>query len=87
MYGGGSLDGFVTRLNRSGSALDYSTYLGGIGRDIANSLALDEAGMAYVTGSTRSSTFPTTPGAFDTTQNGSSDAFVTKLALQNEGSQ
>ena len=81
VYGGGLLDGFVTRLNRSGSALDYSTYLGGISRDIANGLALDEEGMAYVTGSTRSSTFPTTPGAFDTTQNGSSDAFVTKLEL------
>jgi hypothetical protein len=87
VYGGGVLDGFVTRLNRSGSALDYSTYLGGLGRDIANCLALDEEGMAYVTGSTRSSTFPTTPGAFDTTHNGSSDAFVTKLELQNEGSQ
>jgi hypothetical protein len=87
VYGGGVLAGFVTRLNPSGSALDYSTYLGGLGRDIANCLALDEEGMAYVTGSTRSSTFPTTPGAFDTTHNGSSDAFVTKLELQNEGSQ
>jgi hypothetical protein len=81
LYGGGSLDGFVSRLNRSGSALDYSTYLGGIGRDIANSVALDDEDAAYVTGSTRSSNFPTTLGAFDTTHNGSADAFVTKLEL------
>ena len=78
-YGGGSLDGFVTVVNRSGSALDYSTFLGGIGRDIANSVAIDEDGGAYVTGSTRSANFPTTSRAFDTTQNGSADAFVSKL--------
>jgi hypothetical protein len=77
----------VTRLNRSGSALDYSTYLGGISRDIANGLALDEEDMVYVTGSTRSSNFPTTPGAFETTHNspGITDVFVTKLELPSGG--
>ncbi|HEX9270015.1 MAG TPA: Ig-like domain-containing protein, partial [Candidatus Limnocylindria bacterium] len=42
-------------------------------------IALDASGAAYVTGLANASDFPTTPGAYDTTANGSSDAFVTKL--------
>jgi len=42
-------------------------------------VAVDEDGKAYVTGATDSADFPTTPGAFDTTLDGSQDAFVTKL--------
>src|ERR671918_601632 len=56
----------------------YSTYLGGDSSDIGNPIAVDGAGSAYVTGETESSNFPTTAGAFDTTQSGV-DAFVTKL--------
>ena len=73
------IDAFVTKLNVSGSDLVYSTFLGrGAGRDIA----VDGSGRAYVTGFTRSSDYPTTPGAFDRTFNVgtfTSDAFVTKL--------
>ena len=74
-------DACVTKLNSSGSALIYSTFLGGDGGDFARDLALDNSGNVYVAGSTGSSDFPTTPGAFDTTRNdvGSSDVFVTKL--------
>ena len=73
-YGGGTYDAFVTKLDPSGAALVYSTYLGGgqgvgqnAGFDIASGIAVDNAGNAYVTGLTYSSDFPTTPGAFDTT--------------------
>ena len=74
-------DVFVTKLLASGSALAYSTYLGGSANDAGNGIAVDSAGSAYVTGSTASSNFPTTPGAFDVTRGGGIfDAFVTKLA-------
>jgi hypothetical protein len=73
-------DAFVTKLNPSGSALVYSTYLGGPARDSAGGIAVDADGNAYVTGSTSSLNFPTTPGAFQTSFSGGSfDAFVTKL--------
>lgn len=74
--GGGNLDGFVTKFTPQGSALVYSTFLGGNDYDQALNLAIDGAGNAYVTGTT-DGLFPTTPGAFQT--NGSFDAFVTKL--------
>jgi hypothetical protein len=78
-YGGGGNDGFVTKLNPLGTALVYSTYLGGSGDEFAAGIAVDTAGNAYVTGDTLSSNFPTTLGAFQTVRKGISDAFVTKL--------
>jgi beta-propeller repeat-containing protein len=62
--------------------LDYSTFLGGTDDDEGFDIAVDTRGRAYVTGTTISRDFPTTPGAFDTTFNGGfrgQDAFVTKL--------
>jgi Beta-propeller repeat/RTX calcium-binding nonapeptide repeat (4 copies) len=76
----GSLDAFVTKLGPTGATLSYSTYLGGSGQDEGRGIALDGAGGAYVTGSTASTDFPTTAGAFDQTHNGEFDVFVTKLA-------
>jgi hypothetical protein len=73
---------FVSKISSSGSALDYSTYLGGNYTDIAFSIAVDSAGNAYVTGSTGSSDFPTTPGAYRTTclaQCEYGEPFVTKF--------
>jgi Beta-propeller repeat len=76
----GDTDAFVTKLNASGSALAYSTFLGGTRTERGFGIAVDEEGKAYVTGGTLSSDYPTTPGAFDTTFNGgTTDAFVTKL--------
>jgi hypothetical protein len=78
-------DAFVAKINSSGSALAYSTYLGGRDYDWGFGIAVDSSGNAYVTGSTYSYDFPVTPGAFQTQCNhGSgcanvSDAFVTKL--------
>ena len=77
-YNGG-YDAFVTKLNASGAALVYSTYLGGSGFDFGYGIAVDSGGSAYVTGYTGSTDFPTTAGAFDETYNGGLDAFVTKL--------
>jgi hypothetical protein len=73
----GSSDAFVTKLNASGSALAYSTFLGEAGFDGGESIAVRE-GSAYVTGFTSSANFATA-GAFDTSYNGGGDVFVTKL--------
>jgi hypothetical protein len=76
---GGTQDAYVTKLDRTGSALVYSTYLGGSGSDEGEGIALDARGNAYVTGTTDSVDFPTTVGAFQTSAGGMSDAFVAKL--------
>ena len=78
-YQGGDSDAFITKLNPSGSALVYSTYLGGGDADSANAIAIDSSGDAFVTGETYSNPFPTTLGALQTTYGGRGDAFVTKL--------
>jgi hypothetical protein len=70
---------FVTKLTADGSALAYSTFLGGSRNDCGTAITVDSSGSAYVTGCTSSPDFPTTPGAFDTTHNGGYDAFVTNL--------
>jgi hypothetical protein len=91
---------FITKLNPAGTALVYSTYLGGSGGvinlsptlaelagDQASGLAIDSSGNAYVTGSTASSDFPGTAGAYQTTNNdqcasgciGGCNAFITEL--------
>ena len=77
-YGGGDLDAFVAKLNASGTALVYSTFLGGSGADVGSDLALDSADNAYVVGYTQSGNFPTA-NAFQASLNGSYDAFVTEL--------
>ena len=59
-------DMFVTKLNPAGSALVYSTFLGGAQVDNGQSVAVDSGGNAYALGSTSSADFPTTAGAFDT---------------------
>jgi hypothetical protein len=74
-----SIDAFVMRLNASGTGLIYSTYLGGSADDSAAGIALNAAGEAFIAGTTSSGTFPTTPGAYDSSHNGSYDAFVTRL--------
>ena len=51
-------DEFVAKLNSAGSALAYSTYLGGNNWDVGNSIAVDAAGNAYITGQTFSEDFP-----------------------------
>ena len=70
---------FITRFFSSGSALVYSTYLGGSGHDYGYGIALDEAHAAYLTGSTESGDFPT-GNSYQPSRSGSAAAFVTKLS-------
>jgi beta-propeller repeat-containing protein len=74
----GGCDGFVAKLNAAGSALVYSTYLGGSNGDNGTAIALDSAGNAYVTGGTASTDFPTM-NPIQGANAGGADAFVTKL--------
>ncbi len=77
----GGNDVFVTKLNSAGSSLVYSTFIGGSGDDEGVDIAIDTSGNAYITGYTNDDTtdYPITSGAYDTTQNGIWDVFVTKL--------
>jgi len=75
----GGVDAFVSVLNRTGSALNYSTLLGGAGNEEGYKIAVN-AGKAYITGYTGSVDFPVSAGAFQTTYaGGNSDAFVAKV--------
>ena len=78
-YGGGPADGFVTKLNPSGSALDYSTFIGGEGYDGAHDGWLDDDNNFFIDGPTESPNFPTTARAFQRTLHGPRDAFAAKL--------
>jgi len=77
-YGGGVYNAFASKLSTDGSALVYSTYLGGNGDDEAYGLALDSAGDAYVAGLTSSTNFPL-KNALQSAFSGIYDAFVTEL--------
>ncbi|MEA3276877.1 MAG: SBBP repeat-containing protein, partial [Pseudomonadota bacterium] len=81
-YAGGSHDAFVFKLNAGGSALIYSTYLGGSDWDEGNDIAVDSAGNAHVTGETQSTDFPTV-NALDPNLSGTRDAFIVKIAPRN----
>jgi hypothetical protein len=75
-------DAFLTEVNAAGTALAYSTYLGGSNDDWGYGVAADGFGNVYVAGKTDSADFPTTPSAFKRrNRNGVNDAFVTKFAL------
>jgi hypothetical protein len=76
----GTFDAFVAKLDTMGTALDYSTYLGGSDQEggFGGDIAVDAAGFAYVTGSTGSTDFPTV-NPLQSTKRGSHDVFVVKL--------
>ena len=84
-HNGDGKDAFVVKLNAAGTGLAYATFLGG--GEYVTASAGNRRGRErvrpYVTGDTRSTDFPTTPGAFDPTHNGGGeyggDAFVVKL--------
>lgn len=88
--GGGGSDAFVTKFSAAGNHLIYSTYLGGSDLEnvypspeelgpIYGGIAINSNDEAYVTGLTKSANFPITPGAYQQSLKGLSDAFVTRL--------
>jgi gliding motility-associated-like protein len=85
VYGGGLNDAFITKLNSSGTALVYSTLLGGGGDDRCHDIVLNSSNEVFVGGETSSTNFPVTAGVFQTNKKGgggagtSMDAFITRL--------
>jgi hypothetical protein len=76
----GGYDAFVAQIDRLGRRLRYSTYVGGSGNDFCIDGNVDRKGHALMTGSTNSTDFPVTPGAFQTAfAGGNTDAFVVKV--------
>jgi Beta-propeller repeat len=76
---GGVQDAFVTELNPAGTALLYSTYLGGTSSDAGSGIAVDGSGNAYVTGETGSSNFPVSLNATQPKSGGGNDAFISEI--------
>jgi hypothetical protein len=75
----GQEDGYVAKLDRTGTHIIYATYLGSPGQDEIQAATVDARGHLYISGFAANG-FPTTPGAFDTTFNGAGDAFVAELS-------
>jgi hypothetical protein len=76
-------EAFVSKFNAAGSALNYSTFLGGVQSEIAYGIAVDVAGNAYVTGFTNSNNFPTVNAVqpvWGSGGAGANDGFVTKIS-------
>jgi hypothetical protein len=78
-FGGPGLDCFVTKVNSSGTALIFSTYLGGANSDTPRTIAVDNAGNAYVGGFTSSTNFPVT-NPLQSMRRGVGDGFVSKFS-------
>jgi len=72
-------DAWVAKLNNAGTQLLYVVHLGGSGSDAAKGVAVDSSGNAYIVGTTSSTDFPTTAGAYSTHSAGAQQAFVAKL--------
>ncbi len=84
VYGGGDFDALVTKINAKGSALVYSTYLGGSLHEECSAIAVDSAGRAYVTGFTESTDFPT-KNPFQSAIHDAADVFVTEINAAGSG--
>jgi hypothetical protein len=76
---GSTQDGFVVKLDSTGSNLVYATYFGGNNQDFVNALAVDGAGNVYLAGQTSSPNLPTSVGTFQATLKGGTNAFVVVL--------
>jgi len=75
----GTQDAFLTGFNNDGSALIFSSYLGGDANDVGNDVAVNDSGQIFITGRTNSSNFPTTTGAFQPDNAGAVDAFIVNI--------
>lgn len=83
MYGGGSADGFVTKVSPDGLTLVYSSYIGGPNYDAGTGIAVDPSGNAYVAVQTVDSSLPTNSNAFQRTESGNGyHPYVLKLSSE-----
>lgn len=80
----GTYDGFVTKIDTVAHSLVYSTYLGGSDDDRIAGVAVDLAGHAFIAGTTSSTDFKTTPGAYQASAVGTTDGFVAKLSINGQ---
>ncbi len=83
----GGQDVFVAKLNPSGRAIDWATYIGGTGTDTGTAIAIDAAGALYITGQTASTNFPVSATPFQANLAGGSavtDAFAAKLSADGQ---
>jgi hypothetical protein len=78
-YRGGDFDGVVFKLNSQGNALVYSGFLGGEENDSVEGIVIDANNEAYVTGGTKSNSFPTSVGTYQGSRAGDTDAFLTRI--------
>ena len=78
----GEIDIFLLKLNTMGSSLLFSTLIGGDDTEYVRGLFVDTSGYPYITGSTNDGDvdYPTTTGAYDTSQNGKRDVYLTKFS-------
>ena len=79
----GGWDAFVTKINASGSALDFSTYIGGLETDVGMDIDIDSEGTAYAVGYTYSFNFPFTQNPIQTVHGGGADGFLSMLDIGN----
>ena len=75
-----SADLFVVKLNRNGTEIVYSSFIGGVEHDVGTGIAVDSQGFTHVTGITYSEDFPSTSEAYDSTYSGVGDAFIMKIS-------
>jgi hypothetical protein len=85
-FSGTATDAFITKIDASGSAFLYSSYLGGSNENVGYGVAVDTSANAYVTGVTYATDFPTTSSALQSTYAGAGDAFLTKVNTTAVGS-
>jgi hypothetical protein len=76
-----STDAFVSKFSTNGTSLEYSTFIGGTQDENGTGVAVDTDGLVHLTGTTNSTDFPTTTGAFCTTLSGYTDAFALRLNI------
>jgi hypothetical protein len=89
-FQGGWADGYVAIIDPAGNGADdlaYASYFGTSGEDSINRAVAGEGGTVYLAGSTQSSGFPTTPGAYDESFNGGEDLIVIKLDPARDGAE
>jgi len=78
-YRGGDFDGVVFKLNPQGNGLVYSGFLGGEENDSVEGIVIDANNEAYVTGGTKSNSFPTSVGTYQGSRAGDTDGFLTRI--------